>query len=161
MPIGDQDHGRIAVTMAARLAGRRRQRLDLSAGQILPGPGNWGIYDAWCPVLDLPETHGKALPYDLTREVTHIFSSVLKQGFRRGRPSRTRDPVRAPARRPADSNRGRARADNRARHPPLSRHWCAISGGPDAARLRLPRAEAPPGGPTSAARASLDEKETR
>jgi hypothetical protein len=78
VPIGDQDHGRIAVTMAARFAGGRHQRLDLSAGQILPGAGNWGIYDPWRRVLDLLETHGKALPSDLTREEIYIFSSVLE-----------------------------------------------------------------------------------
>ena len=40
MSVGDQDHDRIAMPVPARFARRRHQRLDLGAGEILPGPTN-------------------------------------------------------------------------------------------------------------------------
>jgi hypothetical protein len=46
MPVADQDHGGVAVTVAAVLPGRGHQGLDLGGGQILAG-ANWGIYDSW------------------------------------------------------------------------------------------------------------------
>jgi hypothetical protein len=40
VPIGNQDHGCIAMTVPARLAGRGHQFLDLVGGEIFPGAGN-------------------------------------------------------------------------------------------------------------------------
>ena len=40
VPEGEQDHGRVAMTVAARLDGGGAQPLDLGHGQVLP---NWGI----------------------------------------------------------------------------------------------------------------------
>jgi hypothetical protein len=37
MPVGDRDHRRIAMAPPARLAGRGHQRLNLGAGETLPG----------------------------------------------------------------------------------------------------------------------------
>jgi hypothetical protein len=38
--MSDQDHGRIAMPVPARLAGRRHEFFDLGAGEIFPGPRN-------------------------------------------------------------------------------------------------------------------------
>ncbi len=40
MSIGNQDHGRVAMTVAAQLASRCHQLLDLGAGEIFAGPCN-------------------------------------------------------------------------------------------------------------------------
>jgi hypothetical protein len=41
--VGDQHHGRVPVSVPTRLTGRRHQPIDLTGGQILARPGNWGI----------------------------------------------------------------------------------------------------------------------
>jgi hypothetical protein len=40
MPVRDQDHGRITVTVAGELASCRHQGLDLGGGEIVPGAGD-------------------------------------------------------------------------------------------------------------------------
>jgi hypothetical protein len=40
VPVGDQDHGGIAVAVTAVFAGCRHKLLDLGRGQIFPGPAN-------------------------------------------------------------------------------------------------------------------------
>jgi hypothetical protein len=40
MPIGDQDHGGVAMLVPARLAGRGHQLFDLIGGEIFPGAPN-------------------------------------------------------------------------------------------------------------------------
>jgi hypothetical protein len=57
MPKGDQDHGRVAMTIAARFAGRGHQGFDLGGRQIFLGADNWGIYDGWRGTVGDPETH--------------------------------------------------------------------------------------------------------
>jgi hypothetical protein len=47
VPVGNQDHGGIAMTVAAAFPGRHHQRLDLGRRQILARSGNCGIYDGW------------------------------------------------------------------------------------------------------------------
>src|SRR5262245_24747953 len=42
---GDQDHGRIAMPVAAMLAGAVHQRLDLALGEV--APLDCHVYDAW------------------------------------------------------------------------------------------------------------------
>src|SRR5262249_5231160 len=44
--IGDQDHGRVAMPIAAVLARAVHQALDLALGEI--APSNCQIYDVWC-----------------------------------------------------------------------------------------------------------------
>jgi hypothetical protein len=47
VPIGDQDHGGVAVPVPAAFPRRCHQALDLGPGQILTCPFNCGIYDGW------------------------------------------------------------------------------------------------------------------
>src|SRR5262249_2308000 len=47
--IGDKDHGRIAMAVAAMLAGTVHQSLDLALGEI--APFNCQVYDGWCAFL--------------------------------------------------------------------------------------------------------------
>src|SRR5262245_65967666 len=44
--IGDKDHGRVAMPVAAVLASAVHQTLDLALGEI--APSNCQIYDVWC-----------------------------------------------------------------------------------------------------------------
>jgi len=44
--IGDQDHGRVAMPVAAVLASAVHRSLDLALGEI--APSNCQIYDVWC-----------------------------------------------------------------------------------------------------------------
>jgi len=45
MAIGDEDHGRIAMAVAAMLAGTVHQPLDLALGEV--APFNCQVYDVW------------------------------------------------------------------------------------------------------------------
>src|SRR5215510_2103081 len=47
--IGDQDHGRVAMPVAAMLARAVHQPLDLALGEI--ASLNCQVYDAWCAFL--------------------------------------------------------------------------------------------------------------
>src|SRR5262249_31905172 len=47
--IGDQDHGRVALPIAAILAVAVHEPLDLALGEI--APFNCQIYDGWCAFL--------------------------------------------------------------------------------------------------------------
>jgi hypothetical protein len=49
MAVGDQDHGRIAMSVAAMLAGVVHQPLDLALGEV--APLDCQVYDAWCAFL--------------------------------------------------------------------------------------------------------------
>src|SRR5947207_9241775 len=49
MAIGDQDHGRVAMPVAAMLAGAVHQPLDLALGEI--ASFNCQVYDVWCALL--------------------------------------------------------------------------------------------------------------
>src|SRR5215471_14382137 len=49
MSIGDQDHGRVAMPIAAVLAGAVHQALDLALGEI--ASLDCRVYDAWCAFL--------------------------------------------------------------------------------------------------------------
>ena len=44
--IGDKDHGRVAMAVAAMLAGAVYQPVDLALGEV--APLDCQIYDAWC-----------------------------------------------------------------------------------------------------------------
>ena len=45
MAVGDQDHGRVAMPIAAMLAGAVYQPVDLAVGEI--APLDCQVYDAW------------------------------------------------------------------------------------------------------------------
>src|SRR5262245_30097266 len=47
--IGDQDHGRVAMPVAAMLSGAVHQALDLALGEI--ASLDCQVYDAWCAFL--------------------------------------------------------------------------------------------------------------
>ena len=51
MAIGDKDHGRVAMPVAAMLAGAVHQPLDLALGEI--APLDCQVYDAWVRFLDV------------------------------------------------------------------------------------------------------------
>jgi hypothetical protein len=57
MPVGDQDHGGVAVTVTGSLAGGLDQPLHLDAGEIFPGALNLGIYSVWGLLLRNSDTH--------------------------------------------------------------------------------------------------------
>ena len=56
VPKGDQYHGRVAMTVAARFASCSHQGFDLGGGKIFPRSRNWGIYDGRCSALGHLET---------------------------------------------------------------------------------------------------------
>ena len=49
MPIGDQDHGRVAMAVAAMLAGVVHQPLDLALGEV--APLDCQVYGGWSAFL--------------------------------------------------------------------------------------------------------------
>jgi len=46
MAVGDQDHGRIPMPVAAMLSGAVHQPLNLALGEV--APLDCQVYDAWC-----------------------------------------------------------------------------------------------------------------
>src|SRR5262245_34033221 len=57
MAVGDQDHGRIAMPVAAVLARAVHQPLDLALGEV--APLDCQVYDAWCAFLGCRFHRGK------------------------------------------------------------------------------------------------------
>ena len=57
--IGDQDHGGIAMTTSAHLAGGVHELLDLALGEI--AALNCEVFSAWCAVIGYLICHGKSL----------------------------------------------------------------------------------------------------
>ena len=55
--VRNEGHGRIAVAVAARLAGRHHQGFDVGAGKILPDSSNCRIYSGWRCIVDCFEGH--------------------------------------------------------------------------------------------------------
>ena len=49
MAIGDQDHGRVTMPVAAMLAGAVHQPVDLALGEV--APLDCQVYDAWAAFL--------------------------------------------------------------------------------------------------------------
>jgi len=62
MAIGDQDHGRVAMPIAAVLAGAVHQPLDLALGEI--APLDCQVYGGWTAVLGSRFHRGKTLILD-------------------------------------------------------------------------------------------------
>jgi hypothetical protein len=61
--IGDKDHGRVAMPIAAVLASAVHQSLDLALGEI--APSNCQIYDVWCAFPGSRFHRGKTSLLDL------------------------------------------------------------------------------------------------
>src|SRR5262249_49995684 len=67
--IGDKDHGRVAMPVAAVLASAAHQSLDLALGEI--APSNCQIYDVWC-AFPGPRSHRGKTPL---LDVAHFLHS--------------------------------------------------------------------------------------
>jgi len=63
VPIGDQDHGRIPMPIAAMLAGAVHQPVDLALGEI--APLDCQVYDAWGAFLGCRFHRGKTFLLDV------------------------------------------------------------------------------------------------
>jgi len=55
--VGDQDHGRIPMPVAAMLSGAVHQPLNLALGEV--APLDYQVYDAWCAFLGCRFHRGK------------------------------------------------------------------------------------------------------
>jgi len=63
MAVGDQDHGRVAMPVAAMLAGVVHQPLDFALGEI--ASLDCQVYDAWCAFLGSRFHRGKTFLLDI------------------------------------------------------------------------------------------------
>ena len=59
MPVGNQDHGGIAMAMAAMLAGAVHELLDLALGEI--AALDCEVFDSWSVAIGYLIGHGKSL----------------------------------------------------------------------------------------------------
>src|SRR5689334_17563176 len=84
MPVGDQDHGGVAMTPAVAPGGGHKL-LDLSLRQVLAGaqvaigasPGrNCSFYDSWRDQPEMPFRHDLALPARRTGRIRPLFRTV-------------------------------------------------------------------------------------
>src|SRR5262249_31100408 len=76
--IGDQDHGRVAMPIAAMLASAVHQSLDLALGEV--APLDCQVYDAWCAFLGC-RFHADKLCLRVSYCIcyTHFFDSSINQ----------------------------------------------------------------------------------
>src|SRR5262245_16895441 len=74
MAIGDQDHGRVAMPIAAVLARAVHQALDLALGEI--APLDCQVYDAWGAFLGCRFHAGKPCLRLPTVKLIHIYCTV-------------------------------------------------------------------------------------
>jgi hypothetical protein len=56
MTVGDQDHGRVSMSVAAVLAGMLHEPFDLARGQVFP---NCTVYSGWWLGMGCLIRHGK------------------------------------------------------------------------------------------------------
>src|SRR6516164_68301 len=63
MAVGDQDHGRVAMPVAAMLAGVVHQPLDLALGEV--ASFNCQVYDVWRALLGSRFHRGKTFLLDV------------------------------------------------------------------------------------------------
>ena len=56
MTVGDQDHGRVSMPVAAMLAGIVHELFDLPSGQVFP---NCKVYSGWWAGISSLIPHGK------------------------------------------------------------------------------------------------------
>src|SRR5262245_52097168 len=72
--IGDQDHGRVAMPVAAMLSGAVHQALDLALGEI--ASLNCQVYDAWAAFLDVDFMRINLACASPTVNVIHLSCTV-------------------------------------------------------------------------------------
>ena len=63
MAVGDQDHGRVAMPIAAMLSGAVHQPVDLALGEI--APLDCQVYDVWSALLGSRFHRGKTFLLDV------------------------------------------------------------------------------------------------
>jgi len=79
MAIGDEDHGRIAMAVAAMLTGAVHQPFDLALGEV--APLDCQVYDAWGAFLGCRFHRTKApLLAAEWRAYTHLLHSQIETG---------------------------------------------------------------------------------
>jgi hypothetical protein len=79
MPVGDEDHRAIAVAVAAALASRDDQRLDLGWGQIFAWPAiDVALSTRWPRRL----THHPQLNCTIPAHWSPLAAGMLRQGLR-------------------------------------------------------------------------------
>jgi hypothetical protein len=65
--VGHQDHGRIAMAVAAMLAGAVHQALDLALGEV--APLDCQVYDAWGAFLGCRFHRNKTSVFDVSSQL--------------------------------------------------------------------------------------------
>jgi hypothetical protein len=78
VPVGDQDHGRVAVAVAAVLAGAVHQPLDFLPGEVSAGsaPRNCQVYSGWCRGLGCWKHRGNFIVFWANYAIiTHLLHS--------------------------------------------------------------------------------------
>src|SRR6516165_4577564 len=107
MAVGDQDHGRVAMPIAAVLARAVHQAVDLALGEV--APLDCQVYDAWGPFLGCRFHAGKPC---LRVSYYILFCTVVKGRKRHREANRWSRSRRGPARMgmPLNRQRGRVRA---------------------------------------------------
>src|SRR5262249_1764150 len=73
--IGDQDHGGIAMTTSAHLAGGVHELLDLALGEI--AALDCEVFSAWCAAIGYLICHGKSLSCKYDWKNNRLFSSQM------------------------------------------------------------------------------------
>ena len=96
MAVGDQDHGRIPMPVAAMLSGAVHQPLDLALGEI--ASPDCQVYDVWCAFLGCRFHADKLCLRASYCMVIHIFCTVIKEGAAAWGASRSQSRMEAPER---------------------------------------------------------------
>src|SRR5262249_31615303 len=79
VPIGDQDHGRVTMAIAARLPRGCHQLLDFGWGERFARPANWGIYDGWRHAPDCLRSHDNPPPLPQLRKYRSLFPQCQRE----------------------------------------------------------------------------------
>ena len=74
MAIGHQDHGRIAMAVAAMLAGAVHQPVDLALSEV--APLDCQVYDAWGAFLGCRFHRNKTSVFDVSSQLMALFFTV-------------------------------------------------------------------------------------
>src|SRR5262249_45014522 len=77
MAVGDQDHGRVAMPIAAMLAGVVHQPLDFALGEI--ASLDCQVYDVWSAFLGC-RFHANKLGLRSCYCINYIFCTVIRGG---------------------------------------------------------------------------------
>src|SRR5262249_52763315 len=92
--ISDQDHGRVAMAVAAKLAGAVHQPVDLALGEV--APLDCQVYDAWLRFLDVDFMRITFACASPTVYVIRLFWTVVKGGAAAWSASRSQCRMEAP-----------------------------------------------------------------